>query len=168
MHRERARAFGHAAVENVTISRFDHARKVDAEVLLEMLVFGADDGVFQYLRNLVVGEQNPALEGESADGLAVVGIKLGDDVGAVIFERVNFGEVAGIDEQQAETDAQANRAKHEERKDQAAEKAAARDPHARGLRRLRTFFHLYVGILAHSSGEGGGMRGACFAKRTES
>ena len=67
-------------------------------------------------RNLVVGEQDAPLQRKSADGLAVIGVKLGHDDRAIIFERVNFRQVARVNEQQADGSAQRNRADHQEGK----------------------------------------------------
>ena len=70
--------------------RAGHAREIHAPVLLEMLILGGENGVLQDLRELFVGEQHAALQGEVADHLAVIGIKFGDDVGLKIFEGVNL------------------------------------------------------------------------------
>ena len=51
-----------------------HARKIDAPVLLEMLVFGRKNCISQEFRNLAVGEQYPPLDREGTDRLAVVRI----------------------------------------------------------------------------------------------
>ena len=56
---------------------------------------------FRTLRNLIVGQQDSPLQGEGADGLAVVGVQLGDHVGTIILERVNFRQVARVNEQQS-------------------------------------------------------------------
>ena len=84
LHRQRAGAFGGAMADHVAPGGFEHARKIHAPVLLEVLVFGGDDRVPQDGRNLAVGEENPPLERERADRLAVVGVQLGDDDRAVI------------------------------------------------------------------------------------
>jgi hypothetical protein len=48
-------------------------------VLLEVLVFGGEDGVLQKFGNLVIGKQNASLKREGSYGLAIVGVKLGDN-----------------------------------------------------------------------------------------
>ena len=65
---------------------------------------------FKHVRNLAVGEEDPPLEREGADRLAVVGVELGDDVRMIILERVNFRQVARVDEQQPDGCAQRDRA----------------------------------------------------------
>ena len=70
-------------------------------MLLEVLVFDGGDRVVQNLGDLLVGQQDAALQREAADHLAVVGVKFGDDVGAISFERANLGKVAVVNEQQA-------------------------------------------------------------------
>ena len=89
----------------IAVGGFEHAREIHAPVLEEMLVLGGGDGVLQDVRDLFEGEQDAALQREGADFLAVVGVELGDDVGAKRFQGVDFGKVAGIDEQQAGADA---------------------------------------------------------------
>src|SRR6266566_8230047 len=78
-----------------------YPRKVHAPMLFKVLIFGREDGVFQDLRNLLVGEQDAPLQSETADDLAVVGIKLGDNVGTKIFESANLRKVARINEDQS-------------------------------------------------------------------
>src|SRR5215831_17631784 len=163
LHGEGTGTFGHAAMENVTVSGLDHTGQVDAEVIFEVLVFGADDGVFQCLRKLVVGEQDAALQGKRADRLTVVGIKLRDDVWTIVFEGANLGQIARVDKQKTKSDAQADGANHQERKNKAAKQRATRDPHLRGLRTLRLFVHLHRIILARRQTAEGRNAGAMFA-----
>jgi len=66
-----------------------------------MLIFSGENGVFQNRRNLLVGEQDAPLQCEAADNLAVVGVKLGDDVGAKILERANLRKVTRINKKQS-------------------------------------------------------------------
>ena len=46
LHGQRAGAFGHAVAGDVAIGGFEDARDVHAPVLVKMLVFGGEDGVF--------------------------------------------------------------------------------------------------------------------------
>src|SRR5262249_6358591 len=101
LHGESAGALRGAAAGDVAPGGLKHTRKIDAPVLLKVLVFGGDDRGAQDRRNLVVRQQNPALQGERADGLAVIGVELRFDNRAVGFERVNLGQVARIDEEQS-------------------------------------------------------------------
>jgi hypothetical protein len=104
-------------------------------MLLEVLILGGDDRILKHFRDLFVGKKNAALQREGADGLAVVGVKLGDRIRAVVFERVNFGKVARVNEQQAGARAECNRQEEQKSERQPAEKRADGDPH-RVLNRL--------------------------------
>ena len=120
LHGQSAGALGDAVVSDIVPGGFEHAREIDAPVLLEMLVFGGENRVLEYLRNLAVGEQDAPLDGERADRLAVVGVEFGDDVRVVILERVDFRQVARIDEEKPAGGAQGDRADDQESKNQAA------------------------------------------------
>ncbi len=66
-------------------------------MLKEMLVFSRGDGVFQDGRHLFPGEQDAPLQCEISDLLAVVGVELGHDVGAIILQRADFRQIRGVD-----------------------------------------------------------------------
>ena len=100
LHGDGAGAFGFAALEDVAIGGAGDAREVDAPVIFEVLVFDGGDGVVENFGDLLPGHQNAALQREAADKLAVVGVNLGDHVGAIGFERANFRQVAFVDEEQ--------------------------------------------------------------------
>ena len=87
-------------LEDVAIGGAGDARKVDAPVIFVVLVFDGGDGVVENLGSLLPGHQDAALDGEAADELAIVGVNFGDYVGAIRFQRANFGEVAFVDEEQ--------------------------------------------------------------------
>ena len=126
LHGERARAFGTAVrARQVAPGGAEHAREVHAPVLLEMLVFGGEDGVLQNRRNLVVGQKNAALQGERADQLAVVGVEFGDDVRLVVFEGVDLRQIAGIDEEESGYSAHGNRGNQQEDEGQPASEFTA-------------------------------------------
>ncbi len=144
LHGQGAGAFSHAAFGNIAPGGFEDAREVHAPVLFEVLIFGGDDGVFQYFRNLPVGKQDAALEREGADGLAVVGVKLGDDVGAIIFQGVNFRQVAGVNKQQAYSGAEGDGAQQQESERKTAEERVAGDLHRGAVES----FHCFA-ILSH-------------------
>src|SRR5690348_6971690 len=74
LHRQSACSFGAAAPDDIPVGSLGNTRQVDAEVLLEVLILGADNRVPQYRWNLIVGEQDAALKSKRADRLAVVGI----------------------------------------------------------------------------------------------
>src|ERR1700676_4230924 len=101
LHRERARSLPNAAAECVAPSRFHHARQIDSPVLKEMLIFSRCYGVFQDGRNLFPGEQNAPLQREVSDLLAIVGIKLGHHIGAVVLESADFRQIRGVNKYQA-------------------------------------------------------------------
>ena len=77
-------------------------------MIFEVLVFDGGDRVVENLGGLLPGHQDAALQREAADELAIVGVDFGDDVGAVGFERANFGQIAFVDEEQARGGAQSD------------------------------------------------------------
>jgi len=70
-------------------------------MFFEMLVLDGGYCVEENSWALLVSHENAALEGEAADELAVVCVNFRDDVWAVGFERVNFRQIAGVNEKQA-------------------------------------------------------------------
>ena len=101
LHGDGAGAFGFAVFEDVAIGGAGDAGEVHAPVILEVLVFDGGDGVVEDFGDLLPGHQDAALQGEAADELAVVGVNFGDYVGAISFQRANFGEVAFVNEKKA-------------------------------------------------------------------
>ena len=148
LHGQRAGALGDAMRQQISPGGAGHAREIHAPVLVEMLVFGGEDGVLQDRRNLFVGKQDAALQRETADHLAVVGVQLGDDVGAEIFERADLRKVARIDEQQACQRADGDRRQQQQRKSDAPDNLAA----AQAQRDRRQLYHENF-ILAQMRGE---------------
>ena len=63
---------------------------------------------------MLVGHQDAALQSEAADHLSVIGVDFGDDCGAIGFERANFREVAGVDEEQSAGGAERDGAEEQE------------------------------------------------------
>ena len=112
LHGQRARALFDAVVRDVVPRRFEHARKIHSPMLLEMLILGRQNRTPQQLRNLPVGQKNPALDREGSDGLPIVGIKFRHDVRPVILQSVDFRQVARINKQQAQGRAKPDRAQH--------------------------------------------------------
>ena len=144
LHGEGAGAFSHAAFGNIAPGGFQDARDVHAPVFFEMLIFGGENGVFQYFRNLSVGKQDAALQREGADGLAVVGVKFGDNIGAIIFQRVNFRKVAGVNKQQAYRGTEGDGAQQKESERKTAKERVAGDLHRGAVES----FHCFA-ILSH-------------------
>ena len=68
--RERARALRAAALDDVDDRGDEDAPDVDAEVALELGVFGGDDRLPQQRVDVVVADDDAALGGELADHLA--------------------------------------------------------------------------------------------------
>ncbi len=101
LHGDGAGSAGDAMLEDVARGGAGDARKVDAPVIFEVLVFDGGDGVVEDFGDLLVGHENPALEREAADHLAVVGVDFGDDRGAIGFEGADFGELAGVDKEES-------------------------------------------------------------------
>src|SRR5712692_9423610 len=158
LHGERAGAFGHAVGQQVAIGGACYAGEIHAPVLLEVLVFGGQDGVPQYRRNLLVGEQDAALQSKAADNLAVLGVKFGDDVRTEIFQRADLRQVTRIHKEEPRQGPYGNRSEQKQRKGQAPDHLAA----AQAERDRRELYHEDF-ILAQmcgkkrKSGGGGGL-----------
>ena len=101
LHGDGAGAPRTASPRQVAKRRDEHARKVDAPVLFEVLVFDGRDRVVEHLRALLVGHQDAALQREAADELAVIAVNLRDHVRAIGFERANLRQIAGVNEKQS-------------------------------------------------------------------
>src|SRR6185437_6183295 len=127
LHRDRARALHQLAVHHVAPRRFGDARKIHAPVVHEVPVFCGNNRVLQNFGDLIVGQQNSALQGETADGRAVIGIKFSDHIGPVIFEFLNLRQVAAVNKQQPNGRAKRNRAKNQQNNRDAAECPSSRD-----------------------------------------
>ena len=97
LHRQRAGTLGFAMLHDVAKGSLHHARQVDAEMLFEVLILGANDRVAEDRRNLLVGDEDAALQRKRPDRLAIVGVKLGDDVGTIILESANLRQFAAVD-----------------------------------------------------------------------
>src|ERR1700674_4763358 len=100
LHGDGAGPAGNAALDDVVEGGAGDARKVDAPVFFKMLVLDGGDGVVKNLGALLVSHQDAALDGKAAGQLAVIGVNFRDHVGAVGFQRSNFRQVAGINEDQ--------------------------------------------------------------------
>ena len=101
LHGDGAGTTGSAAPRQVAQRRGKHAREVDAPVLFEVLVLNGGDRVMENFGALFVGHQDAALQGEATHELTVIGVDFRDHVRAVGFERANFRQIAGINEQQS-------------------------------------------------------------------
>ena len=145
LHRQCAGALRQAVVGDVVPGGLQYARNVHAPVLFEVLVFGSEDRVFQNFGNLPVGEQNPPLQCEGADGLPIIRIQLGNHIRPVILQRVNFRQIARVHKQQPHRRAQPDRADHQKRKRQPAKNRVAGNLHRRAVKS----FHRPA-ILSHS------------------
>src|SRR5262249_15620211 len=84
--RQCASAFDHSASHEIFHPGARHAEKIDAPVRVEVLVFNRGDRIFDDLWNLIPRDDNPALEGEGSDHLAVVGIELGNEAGMIVVQ----------------------------------------------------------------------------------
>src|ERR1051326_4535289 len=110
---------------DVSVSRSSDAGKIDAPVLLEMLVFNGGYGVVENPGALLVSHEDAALKRKTADKLAIVSINFGNDVGPVSFERANFGEIAGVDEQESTGRTQSDGAEEQKRQSDAIDQLPA-------------------------------------------
>ena len=79
----------------------EHAREVDAPMLLEVLILDGSHRVVKHPGALFVGHQDAPLQRKAADHLAVVGIDFRDHVGAISFERTNLRQITGVHEEQS-------------------------------------------------------------------
>src|SRR4029077_15610372 len=70
-------------------------------------------------RALLVGHEDAALQRKAPNELPIVCVNFRDDVGPVGFERVNFRQVAGIDEEQAGAGPEQDRAEQKKRQSDA-------------------------------------------------
>src|SRR5580658_7187205 len=147
LHRQRAGTLRRAAADHIAPRRFEHARKIHAPVLLEVLVLRAEDGVVQDGGNLRVSYQDAPLQGERADGLPIVRVQLRDDDRAIILQRVYFRQVARVNEQQPDGRAERNRANDQKGKRQPPEQRPAADLHRRAI---EPFIHR-AAILSHGT-----------------
>ena len=99
--RDGARAGGEAELDEVAHRRQGDPGRVQAEVLLEVGIFGGDDGVAQDRRDVVVADDHAALDGEVPDGLAVHADDPRDGARLEVVERRNARQVPRKGEQHA-------------------------------------------------------------------
>ena len=86
-------------------------------------VFGGDDGLTQYWRDVVVADDDAPLGGELADLLAVAGQEPRNRVRLVVVERADLGDVVGVGEEDA-----AERAEQRRDDEERDETGLAREP----------------------------------------
>ena len=115
--RQRARALLAAPLGDVDGRRGEDAIDVQAEVLVEIGILGGDDGVAQQRIDVVVADDHAPLRRELADDLAVRRVHARDGAGAVVVERGNLREVAGVREEHAAQ--RAGHGRHQEQRDDA-------------------------------------------------
>ena len=108
LHGDGAGAAGAAATGDVAQGGCEHAREVDAPMLLEMLVFDGRDRVVEDSGTLLVGHQDATLQCEAAHQLAIVGVNFRDHVRAIGFEGANLGQVASVHKKQSAGGAEQN------------------------------------------------------------
>ncbi len=88
-------------LKHVAHHRDEDARDAQAEVRIEVGVFGRDDRLTQLRRDVVVADHQPTLDGKFADHLAVRRVDARDGARIVVVERRDFGQVAGKGEEHA-------------------------------------------------------------------
>ena len=98
------------------ISGDDDARDAEADVLIEAVVFGREDGLFEEGRDAFVGDDLAPLDRELADDFAARAVDARDRARRVVVEGGDPGEVAGVGEDDPGRDSQPCR-QHEERDD---------------------------------------------------
>src|SRR5204863_8371806 len=112
--RQRARALCAPALDEIREHSGGDAEDVDAEVPIELRVFGGDDRLVEHRVDVVVADDDAPLGGEFADDLAVRGVHTGDGARRVIIERGDLRQVAGVREQHAGADPEHRR--HDEQR----------------------------------------------------
>jgi hypothetical protein len=70
-------------------------------VLVEVGVLGRDDGIAQDRVDVVVADDDAPLGRKFADHLPVRRVDAGNRAGAVVVERGNLGQIAGVGEEHA-------------------------------------------------------------------
>ena len=133
LHGEGGRTLGAAAGADVAESGAAHAPEIDAEVGLEILVFGRDDGVAQDLGEIFVAADHPALQGEGADDAALVVVELRDGAGAELLELGDLRKVGGVDKKESAADAEECRGKNEQAENYSTNQLPAADFHGRKI-----------------------------------
>ncbi len=121
---ERARAVHRGAAMMSLTTRDDDARDAEAEVLVELVVFGGEDRLFELRRDGLVGDDLAALDGELADDLAARAVDARDRARRVVVERRDLRQVAGVGEDHAGGRAE-DRRDHEQDDDDGATKEIA-------------------------------------------
>ena len=89
-------------------------------MLVEVLVFGGDNGISHELRNLVPGHDNPAFQSERADDLPIISVNFGDKAWPEILQGIHLRKVAVVDEKHPRRRAQRDGETKEENEDQRA------------------------------------------------
>ena len=87
--------------------RDDDARNAEAEVLLELVVFGGEDRLPELRRDRFVGDDLAPLDRELADDLAAGAVDARDRARRVVVERRDLRHVAGVGEHDPARDRQA-------------------------------------------------------------
>src|SRR5215472_4269264 len=100
LHGQCRGALGAALQQNVTPRCPEDTPHIYAPVLLEILVFGGDQGIAQNLREVGVAVDDAPLQRELANDAVLVVVKLGDGAGAIMFELGDLRQVGGVDEDQ--------------------------------------------------------------------
>ena len=114
--RERARALLPPPLHDVDERRGKDAPDVDAEMPVEIGVFGGDDRLAQHRIDVVVSDDNAPLRREFPDQLSLRGVDARDGAGRIVVERGDLREVVGVREHHSAQDAE-HRRDDEERHD---------------------------------------------------
>ena len=103
--RQRAGALRPPHLDDVGQRGGADAPDVDAEMAVELRVFGRDDRLPQQRVDVVVADDDAPLGGELADQLVVGRVDARDGAGGVVVERGDLRKVAGVREEHAAQDA---------------------------------------------------------------
>ena len=101
---------------------------------VEIFVFDGDQGIAQHRREIVVGRDYASLQSEGTNHAAAIVVEFSDGTGTVIFQRVNLGQVGGVDQQQSGGRPYQSRDQYQQ-----AEQDAAHDPASADFDRRKIF-----------------------------
>ena len=101
LHGQRGSALGAAVGAEIVPERAGDAEDVDAPVRFEVLVFDGDDGLAQDGREVVVVDDDAALQSKGADDAALAVVEIGRGGGPVALEVVDLRQIDGVDQGEA-------------------------------------------------------------------
>ena len=113
-----ASALDHSAGHEILHAGARHADKIDAPMRVKILIFDRGDRIFDNLRDLFPGDDNPALQSERSDHTAVIGVDLGNEAGMIILQRTHLRQITVVHKQNASRSANCNSQTEQKHEDQ--------------------------------------------------